>query len=227
MKASSQKRMSQSMVLGQLITNEILDKRILDALSKVSRAEFLPAGLQGSAYVDEDLPLGGGRFLMEPLTFARLLNLAQITEACRVLIVGCGNGYSTAVISQFAGPIVAIDSDADCIAQARANAKRLKLANVDIEQVKSMAEGYAVSAPYNVILVEGAIESVPEHLSSQLAKDGRLVAVRSIARRPASGGGAGKGILVKRIEGKAQQSEHFDAACNILPGFESRPGFVF
>lgn len=223
--AATQKRMNEHMLLGQLITNEVTDPHILHALQSVPREDYLPENLRGTAYVDEDLPLGGGRFLLEPLTFARMLNLAQITEGCRVLIVGCGTGYSIAVINRLAHHTVAVDSDETLLAQARAHAKRLKLANIDIESVKSMAEGYAQSAPYNVILVEGALEVIPEHLSSQLAKDGRLVAVRSVARRPGSLSGLGKLVLARRIEGKTLVAEHFDTAASLLPGFEAKQAF--
>src|SRR5690348_12087479 len=99
----SSNTMRKHMIFGQLYTNDILDKRILDAMAAVPREEFLPEKLRGAAYVDDDLEVSPGRFLMAPLTFAKLLDLAEITPACRVLIVGCLNGYYAAVISKLGG----------------------------------------------------------------------------------------------------------------------------
>ncbi len=218
---------SLNMVLGQIITNDVLDKRILTALNTVKREDFLPSRLHGCAYVDEDLSMGDGRFLLEPLTFARMLQLAEITPACRVLCIGALSGYSAAVLAWLASHIVATDVDANYIEQTRANLKKLNLTNVDIQQVKSMADGYALSAPYDVILVNGAIDFVPEDLASQLAIGGRLVAVHRKAARPASSQGLGKILMVRRIHNQLQSREYFDCGAPLLAGFERDAGFKF
>jgi protein-L-isoaspartate(D-aspartate) O-methyltransferase len=223
-KPSSQ---AKHMILGQLLTNEIIDKRILQAISDVPREAFVPKPLLGSAYVDEDLAMGGGRFLLEPLSFAQLLHLAEITPACRVLIIGGLCGYSAAVASKLAHHVVMVDIDEKSIEQARANFKYAGADNVDVQQVKSLADGYALSAPYNAIIIEGAVEFFPDAVTSQLAIDGRLAAIRNVSRRPGIAGGLGKAVLVKREGGKIQEREYFDASAALLPGFQKPAGFVF
>lgn len=209
----------QNMAVGQLYTNEITDRRILQALVNVPREPFVPQVRQAAAYVDEDIDLGNGRYLLAPLTFAQLLELAKITPSCRVLVIGCATGYTAAVIKKLGGHVVAIDSNADFVAKTREHAKRLKLGDIDIEHVSNLSEGYGKSAPYNAIVICGAVRDIPEDLNTQLAMDGRLVAVRNISQRPGLSGGLGKVLLVRRIDRHLQYREYFDAATAILPGF--------
>lgn len=219
--------MRKSMILGQLYTNDITDKRILQTMADIPREPFLPEGLRGAAYVDDNLEVSPGRFLMAPLTFAKLLDLAEITPECRVLSIGCMTGYSAAILSRLASHVVAIDTDAAAIAQARDHMTRLGLTNVNAQVVGNMSEGYAMSAPYNVIVIQGAINFISETLGSQLAVGGRLVTIRNIMTRADEKTGLGKGLLVSRIDHKLQYREHFDASCPVLPGFEKPAGFQF
>ena len=224
---SSSALMRNNMMLGQLLTNDITDKRILDVMTDLPREPFLPEKLRGAAYVDDNMDVGGGRFLLAPLTFARLLDFAEIKPSCRVLNIGCGTGYSAAVISKLAGHVVAIDVDDAAIQQGKDHMKRLGISNINFQTVKNMADGYAQSAPYNVIIIQGAINFISEALGSQLAVGGRLMAVRNIASRADGKGGLGKGLLVTRLDHKLQFREHFDASCPLLPGFEQTTGFTF
>jgi protein-L-isoaspartate(D-aspartate) O-methyltransferase len=220
--------MRKNMILGQLYTNEITDRRILAAMADIAREPFLPEGLRGAAYVDEDMEVLPGRYLMAPLTFARLLTMAEITPDCRVLNIGCLTGYSAAVLAKLAAHVVAIDSNAAAIEQSHEHMKRLNITNVNIQHVRNMADGYALSAPYNAIVITGAIHSVSEPLGSQLSADsGRLVTIRNTATRPDSKSGPGKGVLVQRLDHHLQYREHFDASCPLLPGFEQGSAFVF
>lgn len=216
-----------NMILSQVFTNEVTDRRILQAMNDVPREPFLPEHLRGAAYIDEDLDIGNGRALMAPLTFAQLLDLAEITPSCRVLNIGCMTGYTAAVIAKLAGHVVAIDIDAAAIEQARVHVKRLALRDIDLEPVRSLVDGYALSAPYDVIVISGAVGFIPEKLSSQLGAGGRLVTVLNRATRPDSRGGLGKGLLVKRVNHTLQHREHFDASAVILPGFEQETSFRF
>ncbi|MEQ1789344.1 MAG: protein-L-isoaspartate O-methyltransferase [Rickettsiales bacterium] len=209
------------MALAQLATNKVNDKNILQILVDVKRENFVPRNLRGVAYIDDDIPIDSGRVLLAPLTFARLLELAEVTASCRVLIIGGGNGYAAAVLTELAGHVVSIDSDSELIAQSIAHAANLELKDVDIQQVKNMADGYPLSAPYDVIFINGAIEYLPEDLSSQLSIGGRLVAIRNIAKT------LGKGILVKRIDGQTNIREYFDASTIVLNGFKKTKQFVF
>jgi protein-L-isoaspartate(D-aspartate) O-methyltransferase len=224
---TSSATMRNNMMLGQLLTNDIANKHILNIMTEVPREPFLPDNLRGAAYVDEDLHVGNGRYLMEPLAFARLLDLANITPECRVLNIGCLSGYSAVILSKLAAHVVAIDSDAAVTLQAREHMTRLGITNVNVQHVKHMTEGYALSAPYNVIVIGGAIHTISEGLGSQLAIGGRLVAIRNLAQRIGNKGGLGKGLLVERIDHTLQHREFFDASCPLLLGFEHSAGFVF
>ena len=215
------------MILGQLYTNDIVDKRILEAMADIPREPFLPEALRGAAYVDEDIDVGNGRYMMEPLTFAKLLDLAEITPACRILNIGCLNGYSTAILSRLGGHVVGVDVDTNAIIQARTHMQSLGITDVNLQPVSTMSDGYALSSPYNVIVIQGAIGFISEALGSQLAVGGRLVTIRNISKRSDSPIGLGRGLLVTRIEHKLQYREHFDASCAVLPSFEQPTDFIF
>lgn len=209
-----------NMALGQLITNAILDPRILQAMEEVPREEFLPEILRGAAYVDQDLPVGGGRFMQAPLTFAKLLSYAEITPECRVLNIGALTGYSAAVIAKLASHVVAIESSAAVAEAMRNNLKKLSISNVDIETVSSLRDGYALSAPYNAIIISGGVKHIPDPLLSQLALHGRLAALRVTAPRADVAGGMGRGVIVRREHDHFYPTEYFDAPAIFLPGFE-------
>ncbi len=215
-----------NMIHGQLITNKILDPRILQVLVDVPRELFLPEHLRASAYVDEDLDVGGGRSLLSPLTFARLLHLAEITPSCRVLNIGCLTGYTAAALGILAGHVVATETDAALVDTTLYNLNQLGIGDVNVQLVKSLQEGYALSAPYDVILVSGAVEFIPDDLASQLSLSGRLVAIRSVSKRPGVQG-LGKGMVVRRVGGQFHYREHFDDATAVLPGFACDERFVF
>lgn len=219
--------MRRNMILGQLFTNEISSRDIFSAMVNIPREAFVPERLHGAAYVDEDLDVGGGRFLMAPLTFAKLLDLAEITPSCRVLNIGCHTGYSAAVISRLAAMVIATDIDTAALEQARLHMNHMHLTNVTLHPVKSLADGYAPAAPYDVIVIHGAINFISEQLAAQLAVGGRLVTVRQVMNGPGLPGGLGKGLLIKRIDQKLQYREFFDAGSPLLPGFAQPEGFVF
>lgn len=209
------------MVLGQLATNAVIDEAVLQMISNVKREEFVPPAFCHCAYIDQDIDIGGGRVMIAPLTFARLLQLAEVEPSCRALIIGGGNGYAAAVIADLVGHVVSIDDSSELTAHAMSHAARLKLEDVDIQQVKNMAEGYALSAPYDIIFICGATQQLPQQLISQLGISGRLVAIRE------SGKGLGKGIIAKVIDGQVNVREHFDASTTVLNGFEKTREFTF
>lgn len=213
------------MVLGQLYTNAINDKRVLQAMVDVPRELFLPEGLRGSAYVDEDLPLGKDRYMLEPLSAARLIAYADISESSRVMVIGVYNGYVAALAAKIAHHVVATDTDTTALESAKVNLEKLSLSNVNLQTVKSLADGYALSAPYDAIIIAGAVEFIPESLASQLSIHGRLTAIRNVASRPGMQGGLGKGVIVTRAAGQLQHRDIFDASTPLLPGFKSQPAF--
>lgn len=208
------------MVESQLRPNRITDERILDAFLAVPRERFVPAALRGAAYVDNDVPLGGGRWLIEPMVLARLLQLAEIDAADTVLEVGAATGYATAILARLAARVVAVEPEARLADQARAALSELGAANV-VPVAAPMAGGRADGAPYPVILVNGAVAAVPDALADQLAEDGRLVTVVK------SGSGMGKGTVMTRVKGALSQRAVFDAGTPLLAAFAAVPSFVF
>jgi protein-L-isoaspartate(D-aspartate) O-methyltransferase len=215
-----------AMVAGQLVTNRVLDERVLAAILSVPREEFVPEKFCHCAYADEDLLLVPGRYLMEPLIFARLTQAANIKAEDRVLDICCATGYSSIVLGKLAKEVIALEGSYDLAERAAKHVARLKMENVRV-QVGSPNLGYAASAPYDVIIIEGAVEQIPEAISSQLARDGRLVAIQNKARRPDFRGGLGRGILMTRVGGTFQTHEMFDASAAVLPGFEQKASFTF
>lgn len=209
----------QAMVDGQIRPNNVTDERVTAALLTVPREVFLPKALRGVAYVDEDIPIGGGRFLMEPVVFARLLQAAAIGPDDAVLDVGCGTGYSSAVLAQLASAVVALEVDPELAQRANANLTELGADNVAVVQGR-LSEGYAEQGPYDIIFVNGAAENEPEALTRQLGEGGRMLLVER--RR-----GVGKAVSYARFFDSIARRELFDAQVPTLPGFERKPAFVF
>lgn len=150
------------------------DGRIIDAMLVVPREQFVAEGQAGFAYMDGDIALSGGRYLMSAMTFARLLQVAEIRTGDKLLIIGSGTGYSAAVASHIAAQVVALESDDELVRHARANLDGQS--NISLVQGE-LAQGHEAKAPYNVIVIEGQVEQVPDKVLRQLADGGRLVAV--------------------------------------------------
>ncbi len=210
----------QNMVNSQLRTNKIIDDRILAAMAEVPREVFVPQHLRGVAYVDEDIPLISGRYLMEPLVFARLLQAAAITASDAVADIGCGSGYSAAVMACLADVVVAVESDTALAEQAGAHLTKLEVDNVVVMQ-GDLRTGFPDQAPYDVIFIDGGVDAVPEALCDQLAEGGRLVAVVR------EGPGIGRATLVDRVHGTFARRVLFEAGVPMMPSFTSESDFVF
>lgn len=209
-----------NMVEGQIKPNKVTDRALLDAIATVPREIFVPKAARGVAYVDEDIKIGNGRYLIEPRVFARLVNEAAITRDDVVLDIACGSGYSTAVLARLASNVVAIESDPELARQATARLTTLGVANAVVIEAP-LTQGYPAQAPYPVIVINGAVAAVPEAILGQLAEGGRLVAV--IKRQ----GLMSCATLFKRTAGVISRRELFDAGTPLLPGFEPQPVFEF
>jgi protein-L-isoaspartate(D-aspartate) O-methyltransferase len=207
------------MVDGQLRPNRVTAPALLDAMAEVPREQFVPARSRAIAYADEDLALGGGRFLIEPLTFARLVQAAAPQKHDTVLDVGAGTGYSSAVLAKLTASVVALEHDKALADQA---AETLKQLGIDRVQPASgpLAEGHLKRAPYNVILVNGAVDQMADELLGQLAEGGRLATVIGT-------GPVGRATLFTKRRGVATSRVLFDAVVAPLKDFAKEPGFVF
>ncbi|MBL8708847.1 MAG: protein-L-isoaspartate O-methyltransferase [Rhodospirillaceae bacterium] len=208
------------MVDGQIRTNKVTDEALLAAMSDLPRERFAPTQLRGRAYVDDDLPLGGGRFMMEPMVLARLLQALQIQAGDAVLVVGANSGYAAALAAMLGGSVTALESDASL-----ASAARQALAAIDtprpVEIVTGpLPEGHVARGPYRAILIEGAVEQIPARLGDQLAEGGRLATVQQQ-------GAVGRATLFTKIGGVLSPRVLFDANVVRLPGFEAARGFRF
>jgi protein-L-isoaspartate(D-aspartate) O-methyltransferase len=186
----------------------------------VPRELFVPAPLRGIAYVDEDLDLGAGRCLMEPMVLARLLQTAAVTPDDTLLDVGCGTGYGVALTARLAKQVVGLESAPAHARRARELLGELKIANAEIVEGPLVA-GAPGRGPFDVILLSGSVAQVPAALAAQLADGGRLVAV---VRRAI---GLGQATLTQRFGDVTSSRILFDAAIPSLPEFEPQESFVF
>lgn len=207
-----------NMVESQVRPNGITDHRIIDAMAQVKREDFVPAERKTIAYLDEDVQLKEGRFLIEPMAFARMVHLALIKPTDKVLVVGAGTGYGARVIAMLAKSVVALESDPDLLALARG----FLAGTGNVEVVEgSLAAGHAAGAPYDVIIVEGRIAAVPESLFAQLANEGRIVA--AVGNTDVS-----KMQIATLADGHRSSRSAFDVSIAPLPGFVvEKAAFVF
>jgi protein-L-isoaspartate(D-aspartate) O-methyltransferase len=207
------------MVDGQVRTADVTDGALLTAMQTVPRERFVPPRLAELAYVDGDIPLTAGRALLKPMVLAKLIQAANLRGGEHVLDVGCGTGYSAAVLARLVGSVVALEEDADLARQAKEALSAVGAENAQIA-VGPLSSGWSAGAPYDTIFLEGAAEIVPEALGRQLKPDGRLLGV--CGRSPAP-----KATIYSVIEGQLIGRPIFDAAARLLPGFKAPPAFVF
>jgi protein-L-isoaspartate(D-aspartate) O-methyltransferase len=210
-----------NMVDGQLRPNRVTNAQLLAAIGDLPRERFLPAGLQSVAYADDDVPLGKGRFLMEPMVLARLLQTLQPLPDDKALVVASGVGYGAALLARLVKAVVAVEPDADLAGSAEQTIRNLGITNVQ-QVVGKMEEGCAAQGPYDVILIEGAVQKVPVAILDQLAEGGRLGTVIA-----APTGMLGVAHLMVKEGGVASGRPLFDAGTPPLPGFAAPPRFTF
>jgi protein-L-isoaspartate(D-aspartate) O-methyltransferase len=216
-----------AMVDGQIRTSDVTDPRLIAAMLDVPREAFVPQNLAALAYADRDLPLDRGdeitterkpsRWLIKPMVLARLVQAADPDPQDRILVVGAGTGYSTAVVSRLAARVTALEETPQLAGRARAILSERGVVSV-VEG--PLAEGWPAASPYDVILVDGGVEWIPDAFFGQLAPAGRLVAV-------VIAGMVGKGMVFRSDGGQASGRALFDAMAPILPGFKKAPTFVF
>ena len=209
------------MVDGQVRPNKVNDPRIIAAIRALPRERFVPAAQASLAYSDEDVKLGGGRVLLEPMVIGRLVQIAAVREGERVLVVASGPGYGAALLADCGADVTAVEQDPALLAMARAVLPQVAPGVKLMEG--PVAEGWKAGAPYDVILVEGAVPEIPEGLAGQLrGEGGRMLAVLKPAGR------MGQAVLCTRAGGgRMNPAPVFDCATPVLPMLQREPGFVF
>jgi protein-L-isoaspartate(D-aspartate) O-methyltransferase len=213
----------QKMVDGQVRPSDVTDSRIIDAMIAVPREPFVPESRRSLAYLDLDLEVSEStspkRFLIKPAVIARMLQAADIDSADSVLVVGCASGYSAALAARLAGRVTATESDPALAAMATDLLAGLGCSNVSVRNAAA-ADGDPSNAPYDVIVLDGATEIVPERLYQQLRAGGRLVAVFAT-------GLPQRAVMVTHSHDDFGTRTLFDATAPVLPGLEQVPAFVF
>lgn len=206
-----------AMVDSQVRPNAVTDFDIIRIMGSVPRENFVPADLRELSYLDQHLPLSDGRRMLSPMRLAQLIQLADIKSSDIVLDVACGTGYAAAVIAGLAGSVVAID-DQDELVEAATDA----LADLDIGNVAvlsaDLTQGVAKEAPFDVIFIEGVVETMSDDLKSQLAEGGRIVCVEPVD-------GVDVAVVYTKNDGDLARREAFNATVPILSEFSRAPEF--
>ena len=206
-----------AMVASQLRPNAVNDPRLVTAMAEVPREKFLPLAVGGLAYRDTAVPIGGGRLANVPIATGKLLNEAYLRATDKVLLIGAAGGYAAAVLSRLVASVVAVEVDSALAEQARTNLADTSSVTV-VEG--SLPAGAPDHAPYDVLIVDGAVEKLPGTLIDQLAIGGRVVTGivdRGVTRL--AGG--------KRTAGGFGLADFADIDCVVLPGFAAPASFSF
>ena len=213
----------QKMVDGQVRPSDVTDIRIIDAMLALPREAFVPENQRALAYLDLDLDVSEDgatkRFLIKPVVTAKMLQAAEVKDTDSVLVVGCASGYAAALVAKLAERVTATESEPSLAAKAKDVLAAVGLGNVTV-RVAAAAEGDSADAPYDVIVLNGATEIVPEELYRQLREGGRLIGVFAMSQPQ-------RVTIVTRSPHDYGNRALFDAAVPVLPGLERPAVFVF
>ena len=209
-----------NMVDGQLKPNRVTSPALLEAFGTVPREVFVPSSSRGYAYADADLRLSDTRWMMKPMVLARMMEEARIASTDIALVVAGGTGYAAAVLAQLAETVICVETDPELVRTGTAVLNQLQIDNV-VMLNKDARLGHADQAPYDVVLIDGAVDQVPQVVLDQLAEDGRLVTVFATTEL------IGSARLYLRTGGHVGSRPLFDAAVPRLREFEVAPSFTF
>ena len=212
------------MVDSQVRPNKVYNPRLIAALRRIPREQFLPPAAAARAYADDNVALPAGRCLIAPMVIARLIQEAAPRDHERALVVAAGSGYGAALLSACGPQVTALEDDPALLALARA-ALPVWAPAVTLAEGPPAA-GHPAGAPYELILIEGALDEVPPALIAQLAPLGRLIAVRRIPA-PVGAGSPAQAIIGEPVAGRLSIQPLFDCAVPLLPALRPAPSFVF
>jgi protein-L-isoaspartate(D-aspartate) O-methyltransferase len=208
-----------TMVDTQVRPSDVTKYPIIEAMLAVPRELFVPTGRREAAYIGENLQIAPSRVILEPRTLAKMLDALDVRDDELVLDLGAGLGYSAAVLARLAEAVVAVEEDEAMAAEAEASLVEVGADNVAVVHAP-LADGAARHGPYDVILVEGAVEELPETITSQLKDGGRIACIFV-------DGHLGICRIGYRIDGVVSWRDAFNASAPVLPGFARQPDFVF
>lgn len=215
----------ENMIESQVRPNAVTQTELLKAMLETPRELFVPPSQRGLAYMDGPLRVESARegqparYLLSPLVFAKLAQLAKVNRTDKVLDVGAATGYSTAILARLAHRVIALECDAGLAALAKDALSEQRIENAQVV-VGALQEGFAAEAPFDVVFLNGRLGREPESLFAQLAEGGRMVAITG-------GETASKACLLRKIGGDIQRLTAFDGAAPLLPGFEPVRAFAF
>lgn len=191
---------------------------VIDAMLSVPREDYVPEDKRDAAYVDDNVDLGDGRVMLEPRTMGKLLDALDIQPNEVVLDLGCGLGYSTALLSRLAEFVVAVEEDEGRVAEAQANLSAHDVDNAAVVQ-GTLAGGAAKQGPYDVIVLQGAAEHVPQALIDQIKDGGRMAVLFS-------DGALGTMRIGYKLDGGMTWRMAFNAGAPVMSGFERHQAFI-
>lgn len=209
-----------TMIDCQILPNRVTDAQVINAFENLPRENFVPTSKRSLTYIDEAIALGDGRFLMEPMVAAKMLQELGLKASDVALSIGCGTGYSVALLGRIVDTVVAVEEDSGLIHQASKNLADLGVDNVAIIE-GPLNSGAPKQAPYDVIFFDGAVAEIPDAISDQLAEEGRLIAM---VEKP---GGICSAHIMTRHHGVVSGRDLFEAGTPALPNFEREAAFSF
>ena len=209
----------EAMVDTQVRPSDVTRLPIIEALLAVPREEFVPVNLREAANIGENLPLGPGRTILEPRTFAKMLEAVDLGPGDLVLDLGCGLGYSAAVMARMADAVAAVEEIDGMASEALATLAEQGVDNVVVETAP-LTDGAPQHGPYDAIVIEGAVEQIPGTILDQLKEGGRIVALFAEGK-------LGVARIGYKIEGAVSWRFLFNASAPVLPGFARAPEFEF
>jgi len=208
-----------AMVASQVRVNDVTDRRIQDAMLEIPRELFVPRSKSAAAYADVEIETEDGRVMLRPRDLAKLIHAADIARDELILDIACGRGYSTAVLTYLGEMVLGLESNEAMAGKAADRLAKIGATNAAVV-TGDLKAGLPRQGPYDVIFVNGAVETVPAAWLDQLAEGGRLaVIVRD--------GAVGRATIFTRAGGAVGERAVFDAAPPVLKGFEGERGFVF
>ena len=210
-----------AMVDSQIRPNKVIDDRVIAAFMSVPRERFVSKNMQNLAYIDEDIHLSGGRFIVEAMVMARIIQTLALDASQSVMLIGAGTGYTAALLSSLVESVIAIETRAQMVEKAQQAVTALDIGNVAVIKAR-LQDGFASEAPYDAIIIEGAVEQMPQSLLDQLADSGRLAAIW----RP-DGTQAGEACIWHKTADAVTRTALFTAQVPVLDEFRAKPKFSF